>query len=448
MDKSIELDEWYNQMMNESLTDAEKGRVQKEYDARKAKGKGKPFFWIPSAEESDAKMRKDSPSYNNMINTKAKQALKSAKTSAKVAEGVANGGAIVSALNGEKDLAKEFGGASKKLVKSQKELDKMRKGKTPILKDDKKVEVEEGEKKSNPTSSSTATTFAEVLKINDNDPKKVREWLGEHPEYKAGKLTNEWLEKNEVKEEKGEKPKKTFKDLEKATADAQDKEAYSDAQVIQNASDVMKKDEKDLEDMNKLAETFYKKSSNIDEFYKENLPKTLWRMYKDGDIDKKQLGYLILNGLGTGLANASLVARGIAPSQESDLQKIRRERLEGALDRYNKKRDETMSKTLELFGLNSELLNKFNIDTDVLKNNKIFDELVKSRDRKNIERTIRAYKVAGDYLTGLSEEQKKNVSMAIMAMNSKDAKDAAVLYLTTTLGDNAFGKIMNAFDGE
>ena len=125
---------------------------------------------------------------------------------------------------------------------------------------------------------------------------------------------------------------------------------------------------------------------------------------------------------------------------------FRNEKLEGALERYNKKRDETMSKTLEQLGLNAELLNKFNIDTDTLKNNKIFDEVSKSRDRKNIERTIRAYKVAGEYLDKLSDEQKKNVFMAIMAMNSNDAKSAGIGYLTTTLGDTVVGRILEAFN--
>lgn len=256
-----------------------------------------------------------------------------------------------------------------------------------------------------------------------------------------------------------ENKKTTLKDLENSTKNEQDKEAYSDAQVHENAADALKKNEKNYDEMNKFTQKLYEKSSNIDEFYKENLPNSIWNMYKNGEFDgttgdekkdkhigKERLGYLIMNHLGNGLINASLIARGSSPTQVSDLQKIRNEKLEGALERYNKKRDETISNTLRQLGLNAELLNKFNLDLDTLKNNKIFEEVSKSRDRKNFERTIKAYKVAGQYLDKLSNEEKKNVFMSIMAINSNDAKSAGIGYLTTTLGDTVLGKILKAFN--
>ena len=452
-DKTVELDTWYDEMMKNSITDTEKNRIQSEYDKRKEKGKGNPFFWVPSAEESNAKMVKGNPQYAKDMKTKTNQALRGGKTNAKFAEGIANGATVVSALNGDKETAKELGKASNAIRKSEKEMTDIRKGKKSEKKEEpKKTEVKED----------NSYTLDEVVKLNNGDPKKVREWIDNHPKYEVGDKTKKWLEENKVEDKtkmEDENKKTTLKDLEKSAKDEQDKEAYSDAQVYENITDTLKKDEKDYDDMSKITDKFYEKSSNIDEYYKENLPSTIWSMYKNGEFDgntgdekkdkkigKERLGYLIMNGLGTGLVNASLVARGSSPTQVSDAQKIRNEKLEGALERYNKKRDETMSKTLEQLGLNAELLNKFNIDTDTLKNNKIFDEVSKSRDRKNIERTIKAYKVAGEYLDNLSDEQKKNVFMAIMAMNSNDAKSAGVGYLTTTLGDTVVGRILEAFN--
>ena len=421
-----ELDKWYEEMMERTLTDTEKNRIQKEYDKRKEKGKGKPFFWVPSAEESNAIMMKGNPQYAKDMTNKTNQSLKAGQSTAKTAKGLANGGVVVSALNGDKETAKELAKVSKEINNSEKTMKSIRKGQ----KSDKKEEP----KKTQPKDENSFI-LDEVVKLNNGNPKKVEE------------------------ETKMEDKKTTLKDLEKSSKDEQDKEAYSDAQVFENVTDTLKKDENDYDDMNKITDKFYEKSSNIDDYYKENIPKSIWSMYKNGEFDgntgdekkdkriaKERLGYLILNHLGNGLVNASLIARGSSPTQVSDLQKIRNEKLEGALERYNKKRDETMSKTLEQFGLNAELLNKFNIDADTLKNNKIFDEVSKSRDRKNIERTIRAYKVAGEYLDKLSDEQKKNVFMAIMAINSNDAQSAGIGYLTTTLGDSVVGKILEAFN--
>ena len=416
-----ELDEWYEEMMKRTLTDTEKNRIQKEYDKRKEKGKGKPFFWVPSAEESNAIMMKGNPQYAKDMTNKTNQSLKAGQSTAKTAKGLANEGAVISALNGDKETAKELVKVSKGISNSEKTMKSLRKGQ----KSDKKEEP----KKTQPKDENSFI-LDEVVKLNNSKPKKVEE-----------------------------DKKTTLKDLEKSAKDEQDKEAYSDAQVFENVTNTLKKDENDYDDMNKITDKFYEKSSNIDDYYKENIPKSIWSMYKNGEFDgntgdekkdkriaKERLGYLILNHLGNGLVNASLIARGSSPTQVSDLQKIRNEKLEGALERYNKKRDETMSKTLEQFGLNAELLNKFNIDADTLKNNKIFDEVSKSRDRKNIERTLRAYKVAGEYLDKLSNEQKKNVFMAIMAINSNDAKSAGIGYLTTTLGDSVVGRILEAFN--
>ena len=416
-----ELDEWYEEMMERTLTDTEKNRIQKEYDKRKEKGKGKPFFWVPSAEESNAIMMKGNPQYAKDMTNKTNQSLKAGQSTAKTAKGLANEGAVISALNGDKETAKELVKVSKGISNSEKTMKSLRKGQ----KSDKKEEP----KKTQPKDENSFI-LDEVVKLNNSKPKKVEE-----------------------------DKKTTLKDLEKSSKDEQDKEAYSDAQVFENVADALKKDKNDYDEMNKITDKFYEKSSNIDDYYKENIPKSIWSMYKNGEFDgntgdekkdkriaKERLGYLILNHLGNGLVNASLIARGSSPTQVSDLQKIRNEKLEGALERYNKKRDETMSKTLEQFGLNAELLNKFNIDADTLKNNKIFDEVSKSRDRKNIERTIRAYKVAGNYLDKLSDEQKKNVFMAIMAINSNDAQSAGIGYLTTTLGDTVVGRILEAFN--
>ena len=280
-----ELDKWYEEMMGRTLTDTEKNRIQKEYDKRKEKGKGKPFFWVPSAEESNAIMMKENPQYAKDMTNKTNQSLKAGQSTAKTAKGLANEGAVISALNGDKETAKELVKVSKGISNSEKTMKSLRKGQ----KSDKKEEP----KKTQPKDENSFI-LDEVVKLNNSKPKKVEE-----------------------------DKKTTLKDLEKSSKDEQDKEAYSDAQVFENVADALKKDKNDYDEMNKITDKFYEKSSNIDDYYKENIPKSIWSMYKNGEFDgntgdekkdkriaKERLGYLILNHLGNGLVNASLIARG------------------------------------------------------------------------------------------------------------------------------------------
>ena len=473
-----ELDEWYEEMMKKALTDTEKNRIQKEYDKRKEKGKGKPFFWFPSGEESNAIMMKENPQYAKDMTNKINQSLIGGRSIAKTAEGFANTGMVISALNGDKETAKELAKTSKGIRKGEKEMKKLGKGnKSESPKEKSESPKEKSESKpinytnlnesfNNPNSTfeglkkyyqgekgMSDDEFAKLIKGSDwSKGKKAEEWLNNYDVNNGNIGTVSYSGSDNKKEEKT-----TLKDLEKSSNDEQDKEAYSDAQVFENVTDTLKKDKNDYDEMNKITDKLYEKSSNVDDYYKENLPKSIWNMYKNGEFDgttgdkkkdkkigKERLGYLIMNHLGNGIINASLIARGSSPTQVSDLQKIRNAKLEGALERYNKKRDETMSKTLEQLGLNTEMLNKFNLDLDTLKNNKIFEEVSKSRDRKNFERTIRAYAVAGKYLGGLTDKQKKDIGLAIMALNSKDSKDVAISTIAMTIGDRGLNAILDA----
>ena len=153
-----ELDEWYEEMMGKALTDTEKNRIQKEYDKRKEKGKGKPFFWFPSGEESNAIMMKENPQYAKDITNKINQSLKAGQSISKMAEGFANEGAVISALSGDKESAKELAKASKGINNGEKAMKSLRKGQ----KSDKKEEP----KKTQPKDENSYT-LDEVVKLNN-----------------------------------------------------------------------------------------------------------------------------------------------------------------------------------------------------------------------------------------------------------------------------------------
>lgn len=479
-EKITDLEEWYKQESSKAITDNYKKRLNDEYNKRKASGQNAPEKWKLGNEEDNARMRKANPSYAQAQDNAKGRSKRAGESMTNVAEGVARGTAVATAVTGNKKEAIEMSKTANKLDKAGDKQKKERKQKAKEAKESKKSSVstveeplnEEPLEKETPkssnhesskSSSSTSTekadndyTLEEIIRLNNNNIEEIQKWFDEHKDYIWGPKTKKWAKENGVVNNNDPlyNEKVTFDDYANSTSDAQDKEAYEDAQVYENVSDVLKGDKKKYNDMNDLTKVFWEEASNVDDSYKENIGRTLLGMYKNGELDgntndpeknkqiaRERLGYFILNGLGTSLINSSLVARGSSPSQESDIQKIRREKLEGALERYNKKRDEIMTKTIDQMGLNAELLNKFNMDTDMLKNNKIFEEVAKSRDRKNYERTLKAYKVAGDYLKGLSNDEKQNVFMAIMALNSNDGKSAAVSYLTATLGKDFINKI-------
>lgn len=413
-----ELDTWYNDTMSKTKTDSEKKRIQKEYDSRKQKGKGKPLVWVQGAEEANAKMYENNPHYQKNVDNKIEASKRAGVGMAKNAEGLATGIAVGKALTGDMKGAKDMAKTSTQLKSSQKE---MKKDSTNPFKEEDKVEV----------------------KNEENSTPKVEEVKDKYEETSYKEEPKEKVSLSDAFEKMGYDVKKSLDDI-KAN-DSYEKEGLDDAKYIEKVGDTQKKNSTDLEKMNEISKKFHEEAYGIDDAYKGNLHKTLWKMYKDGDISKGDLGHFILNGLGTRLVNASQVARGGAPTMESDFQKVNQSLMEGGLERYNKKRDEVMSKTLEQLGMNSEMLNKFNMDVDTLKNNKIFDQATKALDRKGMERTIQAYKTAGNYLGNLTDEQKSDVFMAIMALNSKDGQSAGISYLTSTLGKPLADNIISLF---
>ena len=278
----------------------------------------------------------------------------------------------------------------------------------------------------------------EVLKVNNNDPTKVREWLRNNPSYEQGAKTKEWLNNNPI------------------PTDSIVAEGLDDSEVVENLGDESKKTADDLTKMNdEWVKSLNDSYSNIEDNYSENIPTYLWSMYKNGEFDgtsgdekkdkkigKERFGYLLLNQLGNNLVNASLIARGSAPSAESDLQKIRREKLEGGLERYNEKRKSTMNNLIEQIGLDGKLLAEYNMDVDKLATNQKFARMAKALDRKDMERTLKAYKFAGDYLANVPDEEKSNIFLTIMALNSNDGTSAGIAYLTSVLGKPATDKIL------
>lgn len=121
--------------------------------------------------------------------------------------------------------------------------------------------------------------------------------------------------------------------------------------------------EKDQERYNKILEAADKLfSGNVDDAYVENLPHFIWdeygylkkayenKGYEEKDAKKlarKQTGYFLLQNLGTALSNMGHTIKGDGAQETSDYDKVQESRLQGAMERYNKKLDESMQKDID-----------------------------------------------------------------------------------------------------
>ena len=121
--------------------------------------------------------------------------------------------------------------------------------------------------------------------------------------------------------------------------------------------------EKDQERYNKIMEAADKLfNGNVDDAYVENLPHFIWdeygylkkayenKGYEEKDAKKlagKQTGYFLLQNLGTALSNMSHTIKGDGAQEKSDYDKVQESRLQGAMERYNKKLDESMQKDID-----------------------------------------------------------------------------------------------------
>ena len=121
--------------------------------------------------------------------------------------------------------------------------------------------------------------------------------------------------------------------------------------------------EKDQERYNKILEAANKLfNGNVDDAYVENLPHFIWdeygylkkayenKGYEEKDAKKlarKQTGYFLLQNLGTALSNMSHTIKGDGAQEKSDYDKVQESRLQGAMERYNKKLDENMQKDID-----------------------------------------------------------------------------------------------------
>ena len=181
----------------------------------------------------------------------------------------------------------------------------------------------------------------------------------------GGKLTD--FAKNALDKYKNADLYEAQKKSEAASATRQGEAEKAADELIDKGRKVVEKsglqNEKDQERYNKTLEAAEKLfSGNVDDAYIENLPHFIWdeygylkkayenKGYEEKDAKKlarKQTGYFLLQNLGTALSNMSHTIKGDGAQEKSDYDKVQESRLQGAMERYNKKLDESMQKDID-----------------------------------------------------------------------------------------------------
>lgn len=328
-------------------------------------------------------------------------------------------------------------------------------------------------------------TANDVLKMNNYDPVKVRDWLKNHPDFVAGKIMKGWLESNPVEDAPKETPSTTststttetktepkkepesifdFADetLNTASNDSttsstssalEDTKAEEEALSKKNEAlkGVMKdakltREELDEEWDKLLADTEdelnkHEDASNLSEF----LPRFAIQHYLQGDFGKKgtakaigTLGYFLLDKIGTSLVNASMVARGMTPSQKTALEEYNNKVMENAISRDDKTRSKINEEKINNVIKNSDALRQAGYDTNItLGNDMVSKYLSQHADQINEQVYLKLKKQSADWYDKLSDAEKMQVDRLFLAESTNPDDRQKSIFKYQALGYEA-----------
>lgn len=226
----------------------------------------------------------------------------------------------------------------------------------------------------------------------------------------------------------------------KPTTEKSDTSNVIGKDVVENIEDAK------YEQIDKLLQYTGKTRSQMDdewdEFVKENndelqrvadasdlskfLPTFAIAHYLQGDFGKKgtgkalgTLGYFLLDKIGASLTNASLVARGMSPTQKTALQDYNEQMMKEAITRDSKTRTKAAEEKINNWVKNKDIKVKAGYDAMTLGNDLASKIVSKGFDNFDEVNMIRLMKEEAEYYDKLSDEDKKSM-MRIMSALSTD----------------------------
>ena len=178
-----------------------------------------------------------------------------------------------------------------------------------------------------------------------------------------------------------------------------------------------------------------------DEFVKENndelqrvadasdlskfLPTFAIAHYLQGDFGKKgtgkalgTLGYFLLDKIGASLTNASLVARGMSPTQKTALQDYNEQMMKEAITRDSKTRTKAAEEKINNWVKKNDKLVQAGFDSMTLGNDLASKIVSKGFDNLDEANMLRLKKEMAEYYDKLSDEDKKSMMRVIAALST------------------------------
>jgi hypothetical protein len=166
----------------------------------------------------------------------------------------------------------------------------------------------------------------------------------------------------------------------------------------------------------------HKDAADLAEF----LPKFAIAHYLRGDFGKKgsadaigTLGYFLLDKIGTSIVNASLVARGMNPSQTSMLQKYNEKMMDTAIARDDKNRAKINEEKINNVIKNSDALREAGYASEVkLGNDMASKYLSQHADQVDEQAYLQLKKQAASWYNKLTDDDKMMVDRLMLAMSA------------------------------
>ena len=323
-------------------------------------------------------------------------------------------------------------------------------------------DLKEGRFDSKNTDGSYTYSYEELVSMRDKYRtagdqvwKKIQEEINRRPEGQAEIAANKKKAEAEAKA-KADAEAKAKADAEaKAKADAEAK-AKADASkgVKSDGSEPALKDtraedealDKKQEALDKVLDKSKTRREDLDEEWDELLkkneaeldkhkdaadladflPRFAIQHYLEGNFGKKgsakaigTLGYFLLDKIGASLVNASLVARGMTPTQKTALEQYNSKMMEAAINRDDKNRTKINEEKVNTIIKNSDALRQAGYDTEVTLGNDMASKyLSQHADQIDEQVYLKLKKQAADWYDKLSDSEKMSVDRLFLAMST------------------------------
>lgn len=193
-----------------------------------------------------------------------------------------------------------------------------------------------------------------------------------------------------------------------------DKSKIRRADLDEEWDELLKKNEAELDK--------HKDAADLANF----LPRFAIQHYLEGNFGKKgsakaigTLGYFLLDKIGASLVNASLVARGMTPTQKSALEQYNTKMMEAAINRDDKNRTKINEEKVNTIIKNSDALRQAGYDTEVTLGNDMASKyLSQHADQIDEQVYLKLKKQAADWYDKLSDSEKMSVDRLFLAMST------------------------------